>query len=79
MVSIDNRVVGSGIPEMKCIIGGVWLKRYLGMDVFAAKVAGLSLAIGSGKLIVFMLPPLCYTFFEPQPHGRYISLLQAAL
>jgi hypothetical protein len=41
-------LIGSGIPEMKCIIGGVWLKRYLGMDVFIAKVIGLSLAIGSG-------------------------------
>eukprot|EP01126_Amoeba_proteus_P057199 TRINITY_DN7263_c0_g1_i7.p1 TRINITY_DN7263_c0_g1~~TRINITY_DN7263_c0_g1_i7.p1 ORF type:complete len:529 (+),score=64.89 TRINITY_DN7263_c0_g1_i7:446-2032(+) len=42
---------GSGIPEMKCILSGVWLKRYLGMDVFVAKVLGIILAIGSGCTI----------------------------
>eukprot|EP01126_Amoeba_proteus_P057197 TRINITY_DN7263_c0_g1_i17.p1 TRINITY_DN7263_c0_g1~~TRINITY_DN7263_c0_g1_i17.p1 ORF type:complete len:618 (+),score=99.53 TRINITY_DN7263_c0_g1_i17:604-2457(+) len=41
----------SGIPEMKCILSGVWLKRYLGMDVFVAKVLGIILAIGSGCTI----------------------------
>eukprot|EP01127_Copromyxa_protea_P020819 TRINITY_DN7003_c0_g1_i3.p1 TRINITY_DN7003_c0_g1~~TRINITY_DN7003_c0_g1_i3.p1 ORF type:complete len:744 (+),score=100.04 TRINITY_DN7003_c0_g1_i3:194-2425(+) len=49
--NVGPNAKGSGIPEMKCIIGGVWLKRYLGMDVFLAKVMGLTLAIGSGAFI----------------------------
>ncbi|XP_072530553.1 chloride channel protein 1a [Salminus brasiliensis] len=39
---------GSGIPELKTILRGVVLKEYLTLKAFAAKVVGLTAALGSG-------------------------------
>ncbi|GMR34360.1 hypothetical protein PMAYCL1PPCAC_04555, partial [Pristionchus mayeri] len=39
---------GSGIPEMKTILRGVILKEYLTIRTFLTKIAGLTLALGSG-------------------------------
>ncbi|XP_076864180.1 chloride channel protein 1a isoform X2 [Brachyhypopomus gauderio] len=39
---------GSGIPEIKTILRGVVLKEYLTLRAFAAKVVGLTAALGSG-------------------------------
>lgn len=43
--------LGSGIPEMKCILSGVWLHKYLAMKVLVAKVFGMILACGCGTKI----------------------------
>jgi len=39
---------GSGIPEMKVILRGTVLKRYLSFQTFVAKTIGLMTALGSG-------------------------------
>ena len=40
--------LGSGIPEMKVILRGTVLKRYLSFQTFIAKTIGLIAALGSG-------------------------------
>ena len=40
--------IGSGIPEMKVILRGTVLKRYLSFQTFIAKTIGLITALGSG-------------------------------
>lgn len=42
---------GSGIPELKTLLSGIWLKNYLTLRVLAAKVIALPLAIGSGAIL----------------------------
>ena len=42
---------GSGIPELKAILSGYWLPRYLSGHAFVAKVVGLIAALASGLFI----------------------------
>ncbi|PAV83229.1 hypothetical protein WR25_14494 [Diploscapter pachys] len=42
------QAIGSGIPEMKAIIGGVLLKGYLSIKTLIVKMIGICLTIGSG-------------------------------
>jgi chloride channel 2 len=44
-------VTGSGIPEMKVLLSGHWMKNYLTMKTLVAKIIGLSLACGSGLFL----------------------------
>lgn len=39
---------GSGIPEVKCILGGYVIRGYLGLTTMLTKAIGLSLSVGSG-------------------------------
>ncbi|XP_049850026.1 chloride channel protein ClC-Kb-like isoform X2 [Schistocerca gregaria] len=48
---IEPNAVGSGLPEMKCILSGVTLKNYLSMRTFVAKFLGVTSAICSVTLI----------------------------
>lgn len=45
---VSPHAIGSGIPEMKVILRGTVLKRYLSFQTFIAKTVGLITAIGSG-------------------------------
>jgi len=45
------QAAGSGIPEMQSILSGIWLHRYLSLNVLFTKVAALICAAGSGLSI----------------------------
>ena len=45
---VSPQAIGSGIPEMKVILRGTYLKRYLSFQTFVAKTIGLIAAMGSG-------------------------------
>ncbi|KAJ7393609.1 Chloride channel protein 2 [Desmophyllum pertusum] len=45
---VSPHAIGSGIPEMKVILRGTVLKRYLSLRTLIAKVVGLLTALGSG-------------------------------
>uniref|UniRef100_A0A7M5X152 Chloride channel protein n=2 Tax=Clytia hemisphaerica TaxID=252671 RepID=A0A7M5X152_9CNID len=45
---VSPHAIGSGIPEMKVILRGTVLKRYLSFQTFIAKTVGLMTALGSG-------------------------------
>ena len=44
---ISINAIGSGIPEMKCVLSGVKLENYLSKRTFISKVLGFTLAQGS--------------------------------
>lgn len=48
MFTFTSLLLGSGIPEMKVILRGTVLKRYLSFQTFIAKTIGLITALGSG-------------------------------
>eukprot|EP01126_Amoeba_proteus_P059248 TRINITY_DN7722_c0_g1_i11.p1 TRINITY_DN7722_c0_g1~~TRINITY_DN7722_c0_g1_i11.p1 ORF type:complete len:670 (+),score=107.27 TRINITY_DN7722_c0_g1_i11:360-2369(+) len=48
---INPKAKGSGIPEMKVIMSGVWLSKYLTQSVFITKVLGIVFAQGSGAIV----------------------------
>lgn len=58
--------LGSGIPEMKVILRGTVLKRYLSFQTFIAKTVGLMTALGSGipigKEVVYCIVFLFFYF-----------------
>jgi hypothetical protein len=70
---ISPHAIGSGIPEMKVILKGTNLSRYLSMRTLVAKILGLVLALGSGECV-----PLSHRPALRQLHflraGRYCSL-----
>lgn len=39
---------GSGIPELKAILSGIWIRRYLSLTAFFVKTFAVILALGSG-------------------------------
>ncbi|VDD94311.1 unnamed protein product [Enterobius vermicularis] len=45
---LSKQAVGSGIPEVKVIMHGMKMKNYLTVKTLAAKMTGLTLAMGSG-------------------------------
>eukprot|EP00794_Sanderia_malayensis_P015115 gene15115-16671_t len=45
---VSPHAIGSGIPEMKVILRGTVLRRYLSFPTFIAKTVGLITALGSG-------------------------------
>lgn len=45
---VAPQAVGSGIPEMKTILGGVVLNEYLTFRTMVAKIVGLSFTLASG-------------------------------
>lgn len=45
---ISREAEGSGIPEMKAVMSGVNIFRYLSLQTFVGKVIGLSAAICAG-------------------------------
>ena len=45
---MSPQAIGSGIPEMKVILRGTNLRRYLSFQTFIAKTIGLVTALGSG-------------------------------
>ncbi|XP_046850431.1 chloride channel protein 2-like isoform X2 [Xenia sp. Carnegie-2017] len=45
---VSPHAIGSGIPEMKTILRGTVLKRYLSIPTLISKVIGLTASIGSG-------------------------------
>ena len=47
----SRHAVGSGIPEMKAIMSGYWLPRYLSLKTFTAKTVGLTSALAAGFVI----------------------------
>ena len=47
----SRHAVGSGIPEIKAILSGYWLARYLSLRAFVAKVIGLIAALAAGFAI----------------------------
>ena len=47
----SRHAVGSGIPEMKAIMSGYWLPRYLSLKAFTAKTIGLTSALAAGFVI----------------------------
>ena len=47
----SRHAVGSGIPEMKAILTGYWLPRYLTPRVLGAKVVGLTAALAAEYMI----------------------------
>ena len=47
----SRHAVGSGIPEMKAIMSGYWLPRYLSLRTFIAKIVGLTSALSAGYVI----------------------------
>lgn len=48
-ISIDAQ--GSGIPEMKVMLSGVWQKNFLTLNTLVAKVIGLTFACASGLYV----------------------------
>jgi chloride channel 2 len=48
---ISSQAIGSGIPEMKTVLRGVYLKEYLSFRTLISKVIGLTLSLGSGMPI----------------------------
>ena len=48
---ISSAAVGSGIPQMKCVLAGVQLHDYLTFRTLCAKVASLVLALAGGLSI----------------------------
>ena len=47
----SRHAMGSGIPEIKAILSGYWLARYLSARAFVAKVVGLVAALAAGLFI----------------------------
>uniref|UniRef100_A0A0N4Z7Z2 Chloride channel protein n=1 Tax=Parastrongyloides trichosuri TaxID=131310 RepID=A0A0N4Z7Z2_PARTI len=45
---LGPQAIGSGIPEMKTILRGVYLKEYLSKRTLLSKMIGLTLSLGSG-------------------------------
>jgi H+/Cl- antiporter ClcA len=48
---ISPNAAGSGIPEMKCILSGIEIDRFLNFRTLVAKVAGLIFAFAGGLSI----------------------------
>jgi len=48
---VSPMAVGSGIPEMKCVLSGVYIPKALSPKTLVAKMVGLTLALGSGLSI----------------------------
>lgn len=49
--TIAPNAAGSGLPEMKCILSGLTLSKYLSRKTLVAKVLGLTCALGSGMIV----------------------------
>ena len=49
---ITTNALGSGIPEMKCILSGATFRRYLSMGTFVAKLLSITFATGSGTSLL---------------------------
>ena len=47
-VFVAPQAAGSGIPELKAILSGIWIRRYLSIRVFCAKSVAIVCALGSG-------------------------------
>ncbi|CEF71263.1 Chloride channel protein 2 [Strongyloides ratti] len=45
---LGPQAIGSGIPEMKTILRGIFLKEYLSRKTLLSKIIGLTLSLGSG-------------------------------
>ena len=39
---------GSGVPQLRAILSGMWIRGYLGLTTFAIKVISLTLGLASG-------------------------------
>eukprot|EP01087_Luapelamoeba_hula_P017055 TRINITY_DN5337_c0_g1_i2.p1 TRINITY_DN5337_c0_g1~~TRINITY_DN5337_c0_g1_i2.p1 ORF type:complete len:1058 (+),score=157.48 TRINITY_DN5337_c0_g1_i2:278-3175(+) len=48
---ISNSAVGSGIPEMKCILSGARFRRYLSFPTLVAKIISIVFSVGSGLIV----------------------------
>lgn len=48
---VTDRAEGSGIPQLKSILAGTWLRRYLSIDTLIAKSVGLVAALASGLVV----------------------------
>jgi H+/Cl- antiporter ClcA len=48
---IDDNALGSGLPQMKSILSGFVIHKYLSLRTYASKVAGLIIATGAGLSI----------------------------
>eukprot|EP01087_Luapelamoeba_hula_P010179 TRINITY_DN2684_c0_g1_i3.p1 TRINITY_DN2684_c0_g1~~TRINITY_DN2684_c0_g1_i3.p1 ORF type:complete len:1307 (-),score=230.75 TRINITY_DN2684_c0_g1_i3:67-3987(-) len=48
---VTKNAVGSGIPEMKCMLSGANLRRYLNLKTFVAKIISVTISNGSGIVI----------------------------
>lgn len=49
--SIAPNAAGSGLPEMKCILSGLTLAKYLSRKTLVAKVLGVTMGLGSGMIV----------------------------
>jgi chloride channel 2 len=49
--TIAPNAAGSGLPEMKCILSGLTLAKYLSRKTLVAKVLGVTCALGSGMIV----------------------------
>lgn len=49
--SIAPNAAGSGLPEMKCILSGLTLAKYLSRKTLVAKVLGVTCGLGSGMIV----------------------------
>ena len=47
----SRHAVGSGIPEIKAILSGYWLARYLSARALLAKIGGLAAALSAGFFV----------------------------
>lgn len=50
-VKVSPAAVGSGLPELKCILSGVVIARYLSFRTMIAKYVGLGISLGCGMVI----------------------------
>lgn len=49
--TIAPNAAGSGLPEMKCILSGLTLAKYLSRETLVAKVLGVTCGLGSGMIV----------------------------
>jgi chloride channel 2 len=91
IILISSNASGSGIPEMKCILSGIELNRYLNFRTLVSKCLGLIMAYASGLAIgkegpfVHIASILCslqtkLPFFKyiRQNNAAYMQVLGAA-
>lgn len=73
---VSPHAIGSGIPEMKTILRGTILKRYLSIPTLIAKVVGLTASLGSGIPIGKEGPFVHIACIVARALGKFVTSFQ---
>lgn len=76
LINLKIAVLGSGIPELKVIMCGFKMKNYLSLQTMMGKIAGLTLALGSGLPVGKEVRSLLFECLVQHVAHHFIATLQ---